>query len=146
MLVGWFRTMSKARGDLPDPTADLSEAARAVVRDAGDPRTDAYLAALGLVDAPAPAAPQPAVDERAAAPEPARTPKAEQLSFAMPAAESAVSASAAAAAELAALRSRIAELEASLASAASRARTMTIAVVILVIAVTALLVLQVANR
>jgi len=137
--------MSKARGDLPDSTADLSEAARAVVRDAGDPRTDAYLAALGLVDAPAPAAPQPAVDEPAAAPEPARTPKAERLSFAMPAAEPAATTSPADAAELAALRSRIAELEASLTSAATRARALTIAVVILVIAVAALLVLQVAK-
>jgi hypothetical protein len=144
MLVGWFRTMSKARGDLPDSTADLSEAARAVVRDAGDPRTDAYLAALGLVDAPATAEPQPVVDVPAAALEPAREPKAEQLSFAMPAAEPVASTSAADAAELARLTARVAELEGSLTSAASRARTLTIAVVILVIAVAALLILQVA--
>jgi hypothetical protein len=32
----------------PPPDPDLSEAARAVVHDAGDPRIDAHLAALGL--------------------------------------------------------------------------------------------------
>ena len=37
----------------------LSDAARAVVRDPGDPRIDAHLAALGLgPDAPAPSQPQ----------------------------------------------------------------------------------------
>ena len=35
--------------------AELSEAARAVVRDQGDPRIDVHLAALGLGDDPAPA-------------------------------------------------------------------------------------------
>jgi hypothetical protein len=36
--------------------AELSEAARAVVRDQGDPRIDVHLAALGLGADPAPAA------------------------------------------------------------------------------------------
>ena len=40
--------MTKARTDQTDTSADLSEAARAVVRDAGDPRIDAHLRALGL--------------------------------------------------------------------------------------------------
>ena len=39
----------------PEPDAELSAAARAVVHDAGDPRIDAHLAALGLGPEPAPA-------------------------------------------------------------------------------------------
>ena len=39
----------------PEPDAELSAAARAVVHDAGDPRIDAHLAALGLGPDPAPA-------------------------------------------------------------------------------------------
>ena len=38
----------------PQPDPDLSEAARAVVHDAGDPRIDAHLAALGLGPDPGP--------------------------------------------------------------------------------------------
>jgi hypothetical protein len=38
----------------PEPDAELSAAARAVVHDTGDPRIDAHLAALGLGPDPAP--------------------------------------------------------------------------------------------
>ena len=38
------------RDDPPRSPADLSAAARAIVRDPGDPRIDAHLAALGLGD------------------------------------------------------------------------------------------------
>jgi hypothetical protein len=38
----------------PEPDAELSAAARAVVHDAGDPRIDAHLAALGLGADPSP--------------------------------------------------------------------------------------------
>src|SRR6187200_2862054 len=38
----------------PEPDAELSAAARAVVHDQGDPRIDAHLAALGLGADPAP--------------------------------------------------------------------------------------------
>lgn len=38
----------KARSESEQAPADLTEAARAVVRDPGDPRIDAHLAALGL--------------------------------------------------------------------------------------------------
>lgn len=40
--------MTKAASDRADSNNELSEAARAVVRDQGDPRIDAHLAALGL--------------------------------------------------------------------------------------------------
>jgi hypothetical protein len=40
----------------PEPDAELSAAARAVVHDAGDPRIDAHLASLGLGPDPAPTA------------------------------------------------------------------------------------------
>ena len=53
------RDVSKARNDQPDASTELSEAARAVVRDQGDPRIDAHLAALGLApDSEPPAARQ----------------------------------------------------------------------------------------
>lgn len=85
--------MTKARGDQPDRSEDLSEAARAVVRDAGDPRIDAHLAALGLGPDPAPEAPASRpVQPVQAAPDP----------------------------ELAALRLQVAELEAALATARRR--------------------------
>jgi hypothetical protein len=43
--------MTEERRDDPvAPSGDLSAAARAVVRDPGDPRIDAHLAALGLGD------------------------------------------------------------------------------------------------
>jgi hypothetical protein len=46
--------MTNRQTDPSDSSAALSEAARAVVRDAGDPRIDVHLAALGLgPDAPA---------------------------------------------------------------------------------------------
>jgi hypothetical protein len=44
------------RDDAARASADLSAAARAVVRDPGDPRIDAHLAALGLADDSAPPA------------------------------------------------------------------------------------------
>ncbi len=48
--------MTEERRDEPARTpADLSAAARAIVRDPGDPRIDAHLAALGLGDDNAPA-------------------------------------------------------------------------------------------
>jgi tetrahydromethanopterin S-methyltransferase subunit F len=45
----------ESRDDRPQAPADLSAAARAIVRDPGDPRIDAHLAALGLGDENAPA-------------------------------------------------------------------------------------------
>src|SRR5215216_2952034 len=49
-------TMTKARrSDAEEPQVDLSGAARAVVRDPGDPRIDAHLAALGLTEDDSPA-------------------------------------------------------------------------------------------
>ena len=45
---------TSSRPAQPDADAELSEAARAVVHDAGDPRIDAHLAALGLGPDPAP--------------------------------------------------------------------------------------------
>jgi hypothetical protein len=48
--------MTKARRpDADEAPVDLSDAARAVVRDPGDPRIDAHLAALGLTEDDAPA-------------------------------------------------------------------------------------------
>ena len=45
---------TSSRAAQPQTDAELSEAARAVVHDAGDPRIDAHLAALGLGPDPAP--------------------------------------------------------------------------------------------
>ena len=45
---------TSSRAAQPPTDAELSEAARAVVHDAGDPRIDAHLAALGLGPDPAP--------------------------------------------------------------------------------------------
>lgn len=60
--------MTKARRAEPDEAAvDLSAAARAVVRDPGDPRIDAHLAALGLADDAPPAPARRAAEDRAAA-------------------------------------------------------------------------------
>ena len=121
--------MTKARGDLPDSSADLSEAARAVVRDAGDPRTDAYLAALGLVDAP-----DPEVEPIQA---PAATPTAaEQL--ALPVAPTVDP-------ELAVGQARIAGLEEELAAAARRVRVLGIALAIAVAGVVVLVALLVSR-
>jgi hypothetical protein len=47
--------MTRSRPAQSQSEADLSEAARAVVHDEGDPRIDAHLAALGLGPGPAPA-------------------------------------------------------------------------------------------
>jgi hypothetical protein len=105
--------MTKPRAAQADSTPDLSEAARAVVRDPGDPRTDAFLAALGLGDDPPPAAGRPGT---------ALTPEAD---------------------ELPALRARVGELEAALAAASTRARRLGIAlgialVVVVILALVAL--------
>src|SRR6188472_4368603 len=55
----WYRRFGQRWRDRPtaepEPDAELSAAARAVVHDAGDPRIDAHLAALGLGPDPAPA-------------------------------------------------------------------------------------------
>jgi hypothetical protein len=133
--------MTKARGDLPDTSADLSEAARAVVRDAGDPRTDAYLAALGLVDSPAPpAVPAAAEPAPATAAAPVETPvaviAAEQL--ALPVAPSVDP-------DLATLRARVARLEADLAAAASRVRVLGVALAIATVGVVVLAALLVSR-
>jgi hypothetical protein len=60
--------MTRTRDDQPETAADLSEAARAAVRDSGDPRIDAHLAALGLGPDPTP------VMDEAPAPEPVPAP------------------------------------------------------------------------
>ena len=97
--------MTKARTDQPDASTDLSEAARAVVRDAGDPRIDAHLRALGL-----------AMDEDGA---PVQVAEAAPLVPVM-------APEPAAAVEL---RGRVTELEAALAASASRVRLLTGALV-----------------
>jgi hypothetical protein len=100
------------RDPSPDPEApqiDLSSAARAVVRDPGDPRIDAHLAALGLGDD---AAPHPAARARGAAP---------------------------ATAEVDDLRRRIAQLEAEVGAGQARVRTLTIVLVAAAVAVLLLL-------
>ena len=108
--------MTKARGEELATTADLSDAARAVVRDAGDPRIDAHLAALGLLpDAPAPLN-APTATTPAEAPE-------------LP--------------ELTALRATVVELQTALATAGRQVRWLTGALVVagagLVIAIALLL-------
>ena len=135
--------MTKARGDLPDTNADLSEAARAVVRDAGDPRTDAYLTALGLVDAPAPDA-EPAVAETAL---PVETPPPVAAPVVAPVAAEQLALPVAPASdpEVATLRARVADLEAQLAAAASRARMLGVALAIAVVAVVVLVALVVSR-
>jgi hypothetical protein len=107
--------MTSDRSDAPDRGSDLSEAARAAVRDAGDPRIDAHLRALGLAPDPAPASPT----------EPAPAPSAE--------ATAGVTAEAApedlrrvpgptASGELAGLLDRVAGLERDLAASERRVR------------------------
>ena len=137
--------MTKARGDLPDTNADLSEAARAVVRDAGDPRTDAYLAALGLVDGPAPEAATSPLPPADLVPAPTPAQEAEQLSFAMGAIEPAAPAPSTDDAEVATLRARVAELEGALAASAGRTRILAVAVAVALIAVVVLLAALLAN-
>jgi hypothetical protein len=100
------------RDPSPDPDTpeiDLSSAARAVVRDPGDPRIDAHLAALGLGDD---AAPHPAARARGAAP---ATPEVDDL------------------------RRRIAQLEAEVGAGQARVRTLTIVLVAAAVAVLLLL-------
>ena len=80
---------------------DLTEAARAVVRDPGDPRIDAHLAALGLGDDGRPGTGSRARDESARA-------RGES----------------AGAAELAELRGRIGELEGQLQASRARGETL----------------------
>ena len=91
--------MTKAHVDQSATTDDLSEAARAVVRDAGDPRIDAHLRALGL--GPDPVDPTP----EAAPAAPSESP------------------------ELMTLRTRVVELEAALAASGGRVRMLTRALV-----------------
>ena len=110
--------MTNARTDQPDAATDLSEAARAVVRDAGDPRIDAHLRALGLSleadDPPAQSLPV----EPAATPDPG---------------------------ELAGLRARVTELEAALASSVGRVRVLAGALVAALLGIVVLAVLLVAR-
>jgi hypothetical protein len=100
-LVPWLATLTKTRDDQADRTAELSEAARAAVRDPGDPRIDAHIAALGLGPDPTPS---------------------EQPSASL--------ASEASGAEAKALRERVAGLDASLGAARSRARVLAVALAI----------------
>jgi hypothetical protein len=142
--------MTKARGDLPDTSADLSEAARAVVRDAGDPRTDAYLAALGLVDSPAPpavpVAAEPAPATAAAEPAPATAAAPVETPVAVIAAEQlALPVAPSVDPDLATLRARVAGLEADLAAAASRVRVLGVALAIATVGVVVLAALLVSR-
>jgi hypothetical protein len=90
--------MTKARRpDVDEAPVDLSDAARAVVRDPGDPRIDAHLAALGLTEGDA-----PGTRGRARAESPDRV-------------------------EVAELRRRIGALEAQLEASRARTRGLTIA-------------------
>jgi hypothetical protein len=107
--------MTKPRADQADPTPDLSEAARAVVRDPGDPRTDAFLAALGLGDDPKPAPGRPGA---------VATPEGD---------------------ELVALRARAGELEAALRVASVRVRRLEIALGAALVAVVILALVALAN-
>ena len=105
--------MTKARADQSANPADLSESARAVVHDAGDPRIDAHLRALGL--APDPGKPGP----EAAPAAPAVSP------------------------ELMALHARVVELEVALAAAGRRARGLTAALAVALVILVLLAVLVV---
>jgi hypothetical protein len=108
--------MTKTRRSDPGPAdVDLSGAARAVVRDAGDPRIDAHLAALGLGDVGPTAGGRRARD--------ASTP----------------------AAETAELRGRVSELEARLTASERRARQLMVVVSGAAITIAVLLVLVVAR-
>jgi len=85
------------RADPEQSAAELSKAARAVVRDPGDPRMDVHLAALGLGQEDAPVAGPRARGESVAA------------------------------AELVELRDRISDLEGHLAASRARARMLVVA-------------------
>jgi hypothetical protein len=130
--------MTKARADQADPAAELSEAARAVVRDAGDPRIDAHLRALGLTmeDAEAPGAEEL----------PAGAPAAEAPHGGLPAAE-AESQPAVVPAERSSieLEQRVSELELALASARQRLTWVTallVATIVVAVVLAALLLVQ----
>lgn len=97
--------MTNDRADPSPKSDDLSQSARAVVHDAGDPRIDAHLRALGL----APEPDEPAMEATRA--EPARSP------------------------ELVALSTRVAELDAALAASRRRARQLAVALGVAVVAV-----------
>jgi hypothetical protein len=106
--------MTDERRDEPaDAPTDLSAAARAIVRDPGDPRIDAHLAALGLGDDPAP---RPRV--RAGGP-------------------------AGDAAEVDELRRRIGELEREVDAGRARIRTLSLAVIVAAVAIVILLAIAV---
>ena len=99
------------RPEADDASVDLTEAARAVVRDPGDPRIDAHLAALGLgIEADG---------------GPPQRPRARG--------------SAAAAEELAELRSRVAELEAQVEASRMRVQALSLAFGAAVVSVVLLL-------
>jgi len=105
--------MTKARAPHAASPDELSESARAVVHDAGDPRIDAHLRALGLADDPValPVAPTPAPVQRDDTP------------------------------GIEALRARVLELEAAVAASARRARWLAVAAVIAIVTAAALAVL-----
>jgi hypothetical protein len=126
--------MTKARGDQPDKSADLSEAARAAVRDPGDPRIDAHLAALGLGPDPAPQAPEAPTREPAARAEPAA--HAEPAAPALPATPATPP-------EVAALRTRVDDLDAALAAARRQVRWLGVALVVALAASVVLILLLV---
>jgi hypothetical protein len=94
--------------------AELSEAARAVVRDQGDPRIDVHLAALGLGADPAPASPRGA------------------------------NLASAAEAELTGLRDRVGALERDLAAARSRSQVLAVLLALAVVAIVVLVALRLA--
>jgi len=125
--------MTKARADQADPAAELSEAARAVVRDAGDPRIDAHLRALGLTmdDAEPPGAEAPAAEEL-----PAELPaaRAESQPAVVPVGRSSIE-----------LEQRVSELELALASARQRLTWVTallVATIVVAVVLAALLLVQ----
>ena len=107
--------MTKARVDQPATADDLSEAARAVVRDAGDPRIDAHLRALGLAPDPTDAPSETARPEAAESP------------------------------DLVVLRARVAELETALAASAGRVRWLVAALAVALVALAVLAVLLLAG-
>ena len=130
--------MTKARADQADPAAELSEAARAVVRDAGDPRIDAHLRALGLTmeDAEAPAAEDLPAEASAAGEPPAELPaaRAESLPAVVPAGRSSIE-----------LEHRVSELELALASSRQRLTWVTalfVATIVVAVVLAALLLVQ----
>ena len=103
--------MTKARAAQSASPDELSESARAIVHDAGDPRIGAHLRALGLADDPVePAAATPAT-------EPTVPPEVEVL------------------------RGRLAEVEVQLAASSRRVRVLVAALAVALVAAATLAVL-----